>query len=420
MRFFKIFVSVLFLLAAASAADFKIKVVDPQSAAVARAQVELFPADSSTPAAIETTSAEGVAVFRGTAAASYRVRILAAGFAVETTDISASTSEAITVSLRLAPATETVTVSATRTLVPSSAAGADVEVLTAGQLEVMRPVAADDALHFLPGAVVSTAGQRGGLSSLFVRGGESTYNKVIVDGVPANDPGGIFDFGVLPLAGADRLEFVRGSQSTLYGSDAMTSVVQVFTRTGSTPVPELRFGADGGNLGTANGYASLAGANGRFDYNLFGDQFNTMGQGPNDDYSNSLQGGNVGVKLTDWAALRLRARHSNSATGVQSYWNFNGDPILPPDFDQRARQNNLLASAELTIAGPSRWQHRFTGFEYALHRTNIQPVNQPGRVDPFGNPDRYSVPCHHQHQPRRLRLSGRLHGTKLGADHGRI
>ena len=385
MRFFKICVSVLFLLAAASAADFTIKVVDPQSAAVAGAQVELFPADSSTPAAIGTTSAEGVAVFRGTAAASYRVRVLAAGFAVESTDISASNSETITVSLRLAPAAETVTVSATRTLVPGSAAGADVEVLSAGQLEVMRPVAADDALHFLPGAVVSSAGQRGGLSSLFVRGGESTYNKVIVDGVPANDPGGIFDFGVLPLAGAERLEFVRGSQSTLYGSDAMTSVVQVFTRTGSTPVPELRFGADGGNLGTANGYASLAGANGRFDYNLFGDQFNTMGQGPNDDYSNSLQGGNVGVRLTDWAALRLRARHSNSATGVQSYWNFNGDPILPPDFDQRARQNNLLASGELTIAGPSRWQHRFTGFEYALHRTNIQPVNQPGRVDPFGN-----------------------------------
>ena len=385
MRFFKIFVSVLFLLAAASAADFTIHVVDPQSAAVAGAQVELFPVDSSTPAAIATTSAEGVAVFRGTAAASYRVRVLAAGFAVESTDISASNSETITVSLRLAPAAETVTVSATRTLVPGSAAGADVEVLSAGQLEVMRPVAADDALHFLPGAVVSSAGQRGGLSSLFVRGGESTYNKVIVDGVPANDPGGIFDFGVLPLAGAERLEFVRGSQSTLYGSDAMTSVVQVFTRTGSTPVPELRFGADGGNLGTANGYASLAGASGRFDYNLFGDQFNTMGQGPNDDYSNSLQGGNVGVKLTDWAALRLRARHSNSATGVQSYWNFNGDPILPPDFDQRARQNNLLASAELTIAGPSRWQHRFTGFEYALHRTNIQPVNQPSRVDPFGN-----------------------------------
>jgi outer membrane cobalamin receptor len=347
--------------------------------------VELFRSDSSTPIAIQTTSPDGLATLHTPDAPSYRVRVLAAGFAEQAMDISSSTSDTITIALRLAPTTETVNVSATRTLVPANVAGADVESLNAGQLEVMRPVAADDALHFLPGAVVSTAGQRGGLSSLFVRGGESTYNKVIVDDVPVNDPGGIFDFGVLPLTGADRLEFVRGAQSTLYGSDAMTSVVQVFTRTGSTRVPELRLGADGGNFGTANGYGSLAGANGRFDYNLFGDQFNTMGQGPNDDYSNSQQGANVGMKLTDWASLRLRTRHSNSATGVQSYWNFNGDPILPPDFDQRARQNNLLGSAELTIAGPSRWQHRFTGFEYALHRTNIQPVNQPGRVDPFGN-----------------------------------
>ncbi|MGH9503080.1 MAG: TonB-dependent receptor [Terriglobales bacterium] len=392
MRFSGIFASVLFLLAAASATDFRIKVVDPRSAPVAGAQVELFRAGSSTPAAIQTTSADGVAVFREMDAASYRARILAAGFAEQTADIASPATEAITVSLRLAPATETVTVSATRTPVSSSASGANVEVLTAGQLEVMRPVAADGALHFLPGAVVSTAGQRGGLSALFVRGGESTYNKVIVDGVPINNPGETFDFGVLSLANVDRLEFVRGAQSTLYGSDAMTSVVQLWTRSGSTPVPELRFGADGGNFGTANGYASLAGATGRFDYDLFGDQFNTMGQGPNDDYSNSLEGANVGAKLSDRAALRLRARHSNSVTGVQSYWNFNGDPILPPDFDQRARQNSLLASAELTIAGPSRWQHRFTGFEYTLDRTNIQPVNQPGRVDPFG--DEIDTPFH--------------------------
>ena len=392
MRFFRILAGFIVLVAAASAAELKIKVVDPQSVAVAGAQVELFPADSSTPAAIQTTAADGLAIFRGLDSPPYRARVLAAGFATQNAGISASESQPITVRLRLAPATETVTVSATRTPVPNNEAGADVESLNAGQLEVMRPLAADDALQFLPGAVVSTAGQRGGLSSLFVRGGDSTYNKIIVDDVPVNDPGGTFDFGVLPLEGADRLEFVRGAQSTLYGSDAMTSVVQVFTRTGSTPVPELRFGADGGNLGTANGYASLAGANGRFDYNLFADQFNTMGKGPNDDYSNSLQGGNIGVKLTDWAALRVRARHSNSVTGVQGEWNFNGDPILPPDLDQRARQNNLLASAELTIAGPSRWQHRFTGFEYKLNRTNIQPVNQPGRVDPFG--DQIDTPFH--------------------------
>ena len=89
----------------------------------------------------------------------------------------------------------------------------------------MQPVAAIDALRFLPGAIVSEDGRRGGLASLFVRGGDSRYNKVIVDGVAVNDPGGTFDFGVLPMYQVDRLEFVRGAESTLYGSDAMTSVI---------------------------------------------------------------------------------------------------------------------------------------------------------------------------------------------------
>ena len=112
-----------------------------------------------------------------------------------------------------------------------------------------------------------------------MRGGQSTYNKVIVDGVTIDNPGETFDYGRRPLTQADRVEFLRGTQSTLYGSDAMTSVLQVWTRTGSTAVPELRFGADGGNFGTANGYASLAGANRHFDYNFFGNQFHSEGLG---------------------------------------------------------------------------------------------------------------------------------------------
>ena len=57
--------------------------------------------------------------------------------------------------------------------------------------------------------------------------------------------------------------FVRGAESVLYGSDAMTSVVQLWSATGRTAVPEVRFGADGGTFGTARGYASVAGARGR-------------------------------------------------------------------------------------------------------------------------------------------------------------
>jgi len=166
----------------------------------------------------------------------------------------------------------------------------------------------------------------------------------------------------------------------------MTSVVQVFSRTGSTLVPELRFGADGGNFNTAHGFTSLSGARSIWDYDLFADQSNTDGKGPNDSYSDSLQGANVGVQLSPAMQFRLRTRHSNSRTGVQGEWNFNGQPLLPPDPEQWARSNNLLAGAELTVTGPSRWQHHFTGFEYNLRRTNENDITDPARAIAFDTP----------------------------------
>lgn len=399
MRVFLVALFLLVALAAASAADLKVKVIDPQSAAVAGAQVTLFVTGTSTfSTRIATTSAEGIATFGGLSSSVYQVQVLAPGFAPYK-EIDPGRAEVITVQLRLATASETIVVSATRTPVPGEAAGADVETLSNEQLTAMQPTAASDAVRFLSGAVVNTAGQRGGLSSLFVRGGDSTYNKVIVDGVTINEPGGTFDFGTLSLDQADRMEFVRGAQSTLYGSDAMTSVAQVWTRSGSTPVPELRFGADGGNFGSANGYVSLAGAHGLSDYNVFGDQYTTNGFGSNNAYSDSLQGANVGAALSDKVLLRARFRHSNSHTGIPGEWSFNGyDPLVPvngpsepyeplqPDPSEWSQYNNLLGSVELAVASPRGWQHHFTAFDY-LYRYNELNVNgDASRVDFFGDP----------------------------------
>lgn len=390
----------VFFCGAASATDFKIKVVDPQSRAVAGAQVSLLNSDRGTVLAAQTTSAEGIAILSTRNGGPYQLTVLATGFAAETLQLPFAGE--LTVTLRLATAAETVVVTATRTPVSAEESGADVDTLSGAQLTTMQPISADDAVRFLPGAVVNTAGQRGGLSSLFVRGGESNYNKVIVDGVTVNEPGGTFDFGTLSLAQGDRMEFVRGAQSTLYGSDAMTSVVQVWTRVGSTRVPELRFGADAGNFGTENGYAALAGARGPFDYNLFGNQFNSEGSGVNDAYSDSLEGANVGLQLGNRAALRTRIRHANSHTGAPGEWNFNGyDPLVPsngtteplvplqPNPHEWSQLNNLLGSVELSIAAPNGWQHRITGFDY-LYRYNELDLNGDAkRVDPLGDPIDY-------------------------------
>lgn len=369
--------------AAASAANLKIRVVDPQSAAVSGAEVLLLDAKGRI-ISQQTTSAEGIAILSGFLSGGiFSVKVLAPGFAQETVS---NPKEDMSLQLHLATASETVTVSATGTPVITEESGADVATLTREQLTTMLPVAADDAVRFLPGAVVNTAGQRGGLASLFVRGGESTYNKVIVDGVPLDNPGETFDLSTLLLEQADRLEFARGAQSTLYGSDAMTSLTEVWTRTGSTPVPETRFGADGGNFGTANGFASVSGARGRYDFNAFGNQFNSNGLGVNDAYSDSLEGANVGVRIANQIGLRARFRHANSYTGVPGEWNFNGTPLLAPDPSEWSHQNNLLGSVELSIAA-SRWQHRLTGFDSLYRYTDVNLNSNPASYDSF--PDRF-------------------------------
>ena len=122
----------LFLSVAASAADLKIKVVDPQSAAVAGAQVSLIGQSEGRILNTQNTSAEGVATFRMPGTGAYQIQVLAPGFAAETIEVSSQTE--INVSLRLATASETVVVSGTRTPVPGEDAGADVDSLNGGQL----------------------------------------------------------------------------------------------------------------------------------------------------------------------------------------------------------------------------------------------------------------------------------------------
>jgi outer membrane cobalamin receptor len=359
----------------AAAVDLHIKVVDPHSAAVAAAQVSIYRQGEAKPLQVRSTSGEGEAIFHLDDATGLRAQVLAPGFAMAWSELENSSSSPTLIKLQIAAASETVVVTATRTPAPEQETASSVSLLSGDAIETMQPTSGADALRFLPGAVVNVAGQRGGLGSLFVRGGDSRYNKVLIDGVPVTDPGGTFNAATVPLAETDRLEFLRGAQSTLYGSDAMTSVVQVFTRNGTTETPELRFGADGGTFGTAHGFASLSGARSRFDYNAFADQFQTNGQGPNANYTNALQGGNVGVQVNQRVQFRLRARHSNSRTGVPGEWDFNGQRLLLPDTDQRARANNFLASGELLISAPARWQHRLTGYEYNSRRLNQDTIS---------------------------------------------
>ncbi|HSA56424.1 MAG TPA: TonB-dependent receptor [Gemmatimonadaceae bacterium] len=113
-----------------------------------------------------------------------------------------------------------------------------------------------DALRLVPGLAVVRTGGAGAQSSLFLRGGESDFTRVLVDGVPVNDAGGAIDLSWLSLANVDRIEVVRGPASVLYGSDAVAGVVQIFTRDGSGG-PAWTVAAESGRFGSTRGDATL-------------------------------------------------------------------------------------------------------------------------------------------------------------------
>lgn len=125
-----------------------------------------------------------------------------------------------------------IVVTATRVPVSADAVSSSVTVISGTSLRARGIATVADALRLISGAAVVATGSFGGQTSLFLRGGESDYVKVLVDGVPQNQPGGFYDFANLGTEDVERIEIVRGPVSVLYGSDAVAGVVQVFTRRG--------------------------------------------------------------------------------------------------------------------------------------------------------------------------------------------
>jgi len=356
-----------------------VKVKDQQGAPIHGAEIKVLVGAAKNIIARVTTSSTGEAEV-AVSGNSYWLEVLAPGFSMEMVSPKNKTVE---VTLQLAPRNDSVTVTAGNTLFTATQSGVSSTVIDSSTLLFTQPVDAADVFRTIPGAVVSQAGRRGGLSSIFLRGGDSTYTKVIIDGVPVNDAGGTFDYGVIPLDQTERIEVVRGAVSTLYGSDAMTGVVQTFSAAGHTHTPELTLSAAGGTFQTANGSGALAGAYKILDYNVYASQFNTQGQGINDSYSNSLQGVNLGLQVSKKFSIRTRVRHSNNRSGVQAAWNYNGVAVLLPDPKQFQRQNNILGSVELTYINSPVLTQTVNVFEYSHKRLNLDTPFTGGCTVPY-------------------------------------
>src|SRR5215510_3203745 len=360
---------------AASAARGRVEgnVTDPSGAKVVGALVVLR--DATGVIANQTlTDSEGKFSIADVAEGRYAVTVDAPGFSQTEriiVDVRASATQAVAMRLNVAAISDHIVVSATRTETSIGELGGSVSVITNEDLVRANQTLVSEPLRLVPGLAVVQTGGRGGLTSIFTRGGESDYNKVLIDDIPVNEAGGSFDFAFLTPENLERIEVVRGPQSALFGSDAMTGVIQLVTRRGSTSAPELEFSGEGGSFDFHRETARLSGLTRWFDYSTsFGFQ-TTDGRFRNSDYINRSASANLGFRLAPSAELRVTSRWNNSTLGVPG-----PTAALFADPDQRQKHHDLSLGAALNLRTTSRW-HQTARFIYSeLNTHSFDPVAQ--------------------------------------------
>jgi vitamin B12 transporter len=288
----------------------------------------------------------------------------------------------VRVVLRVAPVQETVVVSATRTEAPAGRIGASVTAFTADDLERRRAPLVAELLRTTPGSMVVRAGGLGTVTSLFVRGGESNDNKVLLDGIPLNEPGGTFNFSNLTTDNLERVEIVRGAQSALFGSDAMASVVQLVTkrpdRSDDRPHASLSF--EGGTYGTMDGHAAVTGASRRLDYGFGVSRIATDNREPNNVFNNTTLSASVGVALGGSATMRFIGRGELEKVGTPGATAF-GRPDLDAFFKRHDGVGGVVFDQQLGGRVRQRAMYSLS----VSHQTSTNLTLDPAYTPQFGD-----------------------------------
>jgi iron complex outermembrane receptor protein/vitamin B12 transporter len=215
---------------------------------------------------------------------------------------------------------ESIVVTANGTPTPQPQTGASISVLAPSDLALRSDLVS--SLRLMPGTSVSQVGQLGAQASLFIRGGDSDDNKILVDGVSAGDLGGRFDFGPFSTTAVERAEVYRGPDSSLYGADAESGVVSLTTPHGTTSFPSVLFHGDVGNFLASAEDLELAGAHNKLDYLGEFSWLQTNNNLPLDKFHVATAAGNVGWQPNGSIQIRGTVHYGVDATGVPGAFQF--------------------------------------------------------------------------------------------------
>ena len=307
--------------AVASAAIVRGTVTDPLGAAVAGATVALV-LDGKVITNTHTDAAGGFTMSCGsggrfyvvTAAPSFR-QVITQGFYAGKLD-----SVQQDVVLEADTVRQNIVVTASGLPIPQAQTAASVDVLHASDLENRFTLV--DPLRQITGVNIVSYGQYGSATSIFVRGGNSDANKILIDGVPAEDIGGVFDLGAISTTGIDSVEVFRGPNSVLYGSDAAAGLFSITTPRGSTPTPSFFYQGDAGNYYTYRNEVQAGGTHKKYDYYGAFSRLNSSNDIAMSQYHNVASSMNFGWSPTSTTSIRGTARNNTTAVGLPGAYDF--------------------------------------------------------------------------------------------------
>jgi vitamin B12 transporter len=257
---------------------------------------------------------------------------------------------------------ETIVVTASRTSLPLSNVGSSIDIRTGQDLADRQSVFLSEVLREIPGMAVSRQGVRGSSTQLRVRGAEGNHVMVLIDGIEVNDlsQGSEFNFAHLGTHEIERVEVVRGPQSALWGSDALSGVINIISSTATTPF-SVNAAYEGGSFGTSNGSFSLSSRGDRYHVKFSTQYIDTEGEnisrsGSEDDgYRNLTYNLLAGTDLTEQLQLDLVYREvdaTNEYDGIDFF--VTG---LPEDQDLETESEHKYGrvSARLSLLD-DRWE----------------------------------------------------------------
>jgi vitamin B12 transporter len=315
---------------------------------------------------------------------------------------------------------EPVVVTATKIETPQERLGAAVDVITEDDLKTHNYETVGDALRQVPGVEIQRSGSLGKLTDLRIRGSSTSQVQVLVDGMRVKSPtAGSFDLSDLSIDQIERIEIIRGPQSTIHGADAIGGVVHIITKRGQGPFSATA-SSEVGNYDTLRERFGLGGSYKVFDYAVSGSWLESNGQFRNDGSEQRALTGRVGLGLPAEGHVGLSVRYNRNATDLPVSFTIPTSPFFVRDPDTK-QQSETLTLAFVWDQKPFDWLELHARLGQFWNQLGFQNRFTPGDIA-AGNFDAFDTDAQINTRRRELELvtafhAGQWNTLTVGAEH---